>query len=435
MANPRTELKKRRILLLVMRHLLFLMAITSIILGIVFLLMRWRWPSVVDVSLTVNRVAFIANGINSDTAPILDAVTVQSLSVNSFESIKFSPAKLEVSDPDPRQYDLEAGRFKDSAWHSLAPNMSQVIVKAGEKLLNPNATIVGDKAGSDNLMSIYPVLAKSNSSVILQIPPLQQAVSNNKSNQGSTLTGGESQTSELRMTLTSQEPYQDILINGPIQLNTQHCSIEGVQDPLFNSQTLTYKVGLRENSPSIGITGRDNALGLVLMVPFNQADNVFPKSGMIITTPEFIRESSQTKTKESSLVEGTEGIITYPDYPKIEKVSFKALETIWMDDKDQFTVKEIKLKPEVGGIYMHLVGKTGQLVTGIPGLEGNEHYITAFTVLQQNPTILALLGAVGWVVPTILSIRKFIIELVAELKQQPVREQNRPPRKKRRRRN
>jgi hypothetical protein len=88
-----------------------------------------------------------------------------------------------------------------------------------------------------------------------------------------------------------------------------------------------------------------------------------------------------------------------------------------LDNQGQLTVKELRLRPEVGGIHMLLTGKIKGFGVGVPGLEQKEHYISAFTVLQHNPMVLALLAVVGWVVPTALSIRKFTKELAAEVKQ------------------
>ena len=370
--------------------------------------MRWSWPATVEITLIVNRIAFTAAGTNSDSVPILDNVEVQALSINTFQSVKLVPEELELA--NPAQYDFATGRYPNSAWRRLELDAPQLIIAAGDRRLNPRVTVVSDRGESDNLIKLYPLQVKSGSDVILHLPgdqqlkPVPNGDSKNK------------QYTELVIRVSSKEPRQDVLVNGVFQLNTEHCQISGIRDTPLHGQSLSYKASLRESHPAIEIAGRDNVLGFAVMVPPEQSQNLFAKTGMVMIGPEFIRESSQTQSTETSLVQGTEGIVTYLDYPKKDKVLFKFPETIWLDKQNKFIVKDIQLKPENGGVSLRLEGTLRQLATGLPGLEKKEHYLTAFTVLQQNPVILTLLGIIGWVAPTALSIRKFIKELYAELK-------------------
>ena len=419
---PRTRITSRKwsILAAVLRLFLLLALLTLSACGVVWLLIQWHWPAVVELSVTVNRATFHAHGINSPNAPILQDVAVQSVSIDSFDKLQLHPLMIEVA--DPAQYDVTAGRFKDSAWHPLTLKGNQVVISAGEKWLNPRVTVLSNKATPDGLISLYPLLVKSNSSVILQVPTQpRKAGSPNSSDEPE-------QPIELRVAFNSREPYQELLIHDSVQLNVQHCHVEGIQDPIFRKQSLSYRLSLPESEPAIGIRGLPDSLGLVLKVPPKNPGNIFANAGLTITNPEFIRESLLTKGKESSLVETTEAVVTYPDYPKADKVLFKAPDSIWLDNRGQLTVKELRLRPEAGGIHMLLTGKVKGFGVGVPGLEQKEHYISAFTVLQHNPMVLALLAVVGWVVPTALSIRKFTKELAAEVKQtsDPTNKKTRP---------
>jgi hypothetical protein len=144
--------------------LLFLVLPTLVAVVVALVLINWRIPTPLEVDLTVDRVVFTVGG--TDLTPILNSVSVQSITAEKFAYVRFSPEKLEVA--DPAQYIDTEDRYPESGWVSLAVT-PPVVITGEDEVLQPAVTLDSAITGANTTGSLGQVLVRPGAEVTLEV--------------------------------------------------------------------------------------------------------------------------------------------------------------------------------------------------------------------------------------------------------------------------
>ena len=352
--------------------LLFLTMPTLMVVVAVLVLMSWRIPTHVQVDLTVDRAAFSIGG--PDWSPILHSVNFQSISFEKFAYIKFSPEKLEVA--DPAQYILTEDRYLESAWKSLTVTPPVVITAEGETL-QPAVTLESAKLAQNIGGILDRVRARPHSKVTVEVRGTRMV--------------------SLTIKVDRKESFADLSFREPFQLVADYARVSGITELPYKAASLTYRGRLPNHSPIIRVNGQPSSMVLILTIIPEKTIDPFCKRSIPVTALDFTRQEDETGNALTTLVKNSK--ITYPDYPKVEKVTFKPPDFIGLDRLKNFRIEEIALDPKHKGIRLRLNGVTGHVRTGSREFF-KDHRLTLFDTLWHNPRLMVLLSIIVWLFPT-----------------------------------
>jgi len=219
------------------------------------------------------------------------------------------------------------------------------------------------------------------------------------------------QTADLVLKVDHQESSAALSIREPFQLITDYGRVSGITGLPYQSDSLTYRVQLPNHRPGIEITSQPRSIVLILTISPERTTDLFSKGGILVTALDFTRQKIGGDP-ESTLVK--DGEITYPDYPKIEKVSFKAPDFIGLDELYMFRIEKIDLDREHKGIRFRLDGVASHVKTGSPEFP-KDHRLTLFDKLWQNPRLRVLFSIIAGVFSTTVLVYKLYKELKSRL--------------------
>lgn len=362
--------------------LLLLTLPTLAVASLALVLMSWRVPTRVRVDLTLDRTAFIVAG--EDSAPILNSVGFESITVEKFARIDLSPEKVAVA--DPAQYSETEDRYPEQAWKSLTVD-PPVVITGEDEMLQPAATLLSAKPESRALGKLDRVWARRGSEVTLEIRGRQKQ--------------------NLAIKVEGIQTNAVLSLREPFQLITDYCLVSGVKGVSYKEDSLSYRTQLPQSSPFVQITSLPGSLVLILTIPSERSTDLFFKGGIPVAALDFTRQTAKGDP-ETTLVR--DGKITYPDYPKVEKVAFKASDFIRLDHLERFRIEEIALDPERKGIRLRLNGIAGHVKTGSQEFP-EDHRLSLFDTLWQNPRLIILFSIIVWVFPSTVGAYKFYREL------------------------
>jgi hypothetical protein len=77
---------------------------------------------------------------------------------------------------------------------------------------------------------------------------------------------------------------------------------------------------------------------LLLIASSEKIEELFSEGGIPVTSSKFERQGLQGEI-ETTLIKGVEGHISYPAYPKIEKVSFKSPDRLSLGKLKKFSIR------------------------------------------------------------------------------------------------
>ena len=351
--------------------LLYLTVPTVVVVVAVLVLMNWRMPTRVQVDLTVNRAVFIVGG--ADSTPILDSVSFQSITVGRLARITFSPEKLEVA--DPAQYNLMEDRYPEAAWKPL--RITRPVAITGEdETLQPAVTVESAKTGLKKAGTLDRVWARPGAEVTVEV------------------SGAKAPATTIKV--DGRESFAILSLRAPFQLIIEYGRLGGVTWFPYRADSLTYRAQLPHHSPTIEITGQPRSLVLTVVIPPEETPQLFSQGDIPVTALDFTRQNARGD-RETTLVK--EGEITYPDYPQVPKISFKASELVGLDRLQRFHITEVALDPVQQGIRFRLDGIAAHVRIGSSAFS-NDYRLSRFDVLWQNPRWLVLFSIVLWVFPT-----------------------------------
>jgi hypothetical protein len=366
------------------RLLILLILPTLVVVVAALILMNWRIPTRVQVVATVNRALFTVGG--SDSQAVLNSVGFQSITAERFVDVKLSPERLEVADPG--QYIKAEDRYPDSSW-SPVEITSPIVITGENETLQPAITLESTKPGQSIAGVLDRVWVDSGSQVTLALRG--------------------NHTADFTIKVDGQKSSATLSLRKPFQLITNYAILSGIKTSLYQADSLTYKGQLPNHSPLVEITGHPRSFVLDLTIVLESATNLFYKGGILVTSLDFTSQGPKGESL-TTLVKDKDGEITYPDYPKIGKVSFKAPDFINLADLDRFQIEQIAPDPKYNGFRINLVGVAGQVRTGTQGYS-KDHRLTIFDSFWQNQRLIVLFSIVVWVFGTTLAGYKLIKEL------------------------
>jgi hypothetical protein len=364
------------------RLLILLVLPTLVVVVAVLVLMNWHIPTRVQVVATVNRVVFTVGG--SDSKAVLNSVGFRSITAERFVNVKLSPERLEVADPG--QYIQAEDRYPESSW-SPVEITSPVVITGEDETLQPAITLESAKPGQNIAGVLDRVWVSPGSQVTLEVRRTHAA--------------------DFTIKVDGQKSSATLSLHKPFQLIADYAIFSGIKTSLHEADSLTYKGQLPNHSPHVEITGHPLSFVLVLTISLESVTNLFYKGGILVTSLDF---TSQSPKGEPVTALVRDGEMTYPDYPKIGKVSFKASDFIDLASLDRFQIEQIAPAPQHNGFRMHLAGVAGQVTTGTQGYS-KDHRLTIFDSFWQHQRLIILFSIVVWVFGTTIAAYKLIKEL------------------------
>lgn len=363
------------------RYAVVLLTIPTVIaMAAAVILMYWHISTRIQVDLTVNRAEFTIGGSNH--TQILNSLGFQSVTIEKFSDIRLSPETLEAANPD--QYLKEEDRFPDTAWRPLIVTLPVSIISR-DKVLQPAVTL--EPSGPTTQGRLSPVLVQSGAKVILEVS-------------GNSIT-------VLTIKAFQQDSFTTAHFNETFQLITHYCQFNGVAGLPEQTDSLTLRAQPSHHSPMIEIHGQPRSLILSLTLAPEKTTALFWKGSIPVTALNFTRQTLKGD-RETTLIK--DGKISYPDYPDMKKVSFKASDFISLDQLEQFQVQEMSLSQEDKGLRLRLSGIAGYIKTGSQEFP-QDHRITLFDALWHEPNLAVLFSIVVWVCATTVGAYKLYKEI------------------------
>lgn len=351
---------------------------TLVVAAVVLTLMSCRIPTRVQLDITADRALFVLGGTNSTS--ILNTVKFQSLTVEKFSQITLNPKKIEFARPS--QYIDQEDRYPESSWKALTVT-SPVIITGEEGGLQPSVTIESAKPRLDTAGILDRVWGKPGVEVTIYVR--------------------NSRITDLTVRIENQESTATLLLRDPIQLIAEYGTIGGVIGQPYPADSLTYRVQLPNNSPDVKITSQRSSLVLNLTISSKQVFDYLPQNGIPITAIDFLRQNSKGD-RETTLVES--GEITYPDFPKIEKISLNASDFIGLDGLEKFYIEQIIIDPKHVGVRFRLNGIAGKIGSGSQEFS-KDHRLTRFDSIWENSRLSIFFSIIVWVFSTTIGAYRF----------------------------
>lgn len=366
--------------------LLLLTIPTIVVVVVVVILMNWRVATRINVDLTVNRAVFTVGG-DEATAILNGSLRFQSLTIEQFADITFSPEQLQVA--DPAQYLPSEDKYPAEAWTALSVS-PPLVIRGPDQTLQPAITLENSSSEGTHAGGLDVVRVKPDAQVILELRG--------------------DRVEDLTIQAQGQESFATVSMPEWFQLITDYSQVSGLSGfPYQNEASLTYRATLPEKSPLIEITSQPDSLALLLSVAPENEEDFFYQGGISVTALEFVRQGLQGDI-ESTLIQGVEGSVSYPEYPGIEPVTFSSPDFLGLDELDRFRIEEIALDSEQQGIRFRLSGAAGHIRTGSREFP-SDHRLTRFDVLWQSSKLAILFAIVVWVFSTTLGGYKLYKEL------------------------
>lgn len=411
-------------------HALLLLSLPTVVLAVAaLLLMTWRVPARIQVDLTVEKATLTVGNSEPMSTRILNSVDFQAITFENFISITFQPEKLEIA--NPMKYDFAEDRFPESAWIDLALSDQKVSIKKRDDSQHPMVTLEsamavseaserndlmrgtqgnvvtlevgGDQnqrinikvAGQDPRAVLSIVMKDSETKAIGTLDPIQATygsevalqVRDNQSQQLTIQVKDKHPTAILSTTLSIGEPFQLIADN---------CLVSDVDESQFHEeQSLTYRARLRSDNPFVELTGT-GSLTIKVRIPPQGSVNLFSRAAIPVKALDFTRQD-ETGNRVSALIKG--GEINYPDYPKIDKVSFQAPAFVGVHPLENFHITEISVDQKRNVMRFRLDGIARHIMTSTINFR-KDHRLSLFDIVCQNPRLLLLFSIIVWVFPS-----------------------------------
>lgn len=333
--------------------------ITAVALG----LMNWRIPTRVQIELVVDRVAFSIAG--SEPVPILEkSAGFQSLSIESFDSISFKPARLQIADSGH----AEGGGF-DIPWNAIVAD--EAVVLRGRKEDLPIVTITSDDDAAGFAGKLEDISVDPGTQVILET------------------IGGAGMT----IRLDGHRLAPTVRPLGVFRLNATGTISEGKLVKAKQHNLIALRAELAPDSALIEVRSLPQSLVLTLIPLKNTAIELLSKTGAPIRDIELTRQNRSGGRVPSLVVAGE---IRYPDFPAKEKIVIDPHDFFGLDQLDHFFMTQLSLDPDGKQIRLHLAGVAGHIQT-LAGAAREDRRLTRFDSLWYGSKPTVLFSILVWV--------------------------------------
>lgn len=194
-------------------------------------------------------------------------------------------------------------------------------------------------------------------------------------------------------------PVASFLHPKAFQLIAAHCEIQGM-----NSSSVA---GLSRRNPFITVMGRDNRLKIILDTPAQKSFTIFQK--MVASKEfEFFSEDFERGQRVTNTTLLTEGSLSYPEYPKIEPITFKESNFVLLNKLDDFYIEQIEFDSEKHGLKLRLTGLATEPVSTYPNgfpMQRKDHRLTISETLGQSSKFIGvMLNLLIYLIPIIIGL-------------------------------
>lgn len=344
---------------------------TLLVIVAVLVLMSWRVATRIQADLTVDRAVLTVGGVEG--TPILNAVAFQSVTVERFARVAFSPARLELA--DPAQYVATENRYPESAWRALTV-LPPVVITGEDDTLQPAVTLESATPGPNASGILDGVWAGPGAEVTMEVRRARMT--------------------HLSIKVDHQKSSAAVSFHEPFRLLAQYNRITGVGSLPHKTNSVTYRAQLADHSPLIELVGQPSSLVLILTIASGKPMEPLFKGRIPVTALDFSHQNPRGEP-ETSLTR--DGEIGFPDYPNLPKVSFRAADSLSLDRLGEFHVEEIGLDQERQALRLRLNGIASRIRTGSQAFP-KDLRLTRFETLSHNSRLVLLLSVVAWVFPT-----------------------------------
>lgn len=337
---------------------------TLVVIVSALVLMNWRILTRVQVDLTVSRAIFTLGG--SEWTQVLNSVGFESITLEKFGRIEFSPEKLEVAAPGLSDQTM-------TSWTSLKVT-PPVIITGEDERLQPAVTFETAELGQTIAGTLDQIWATPGARVTVAVKGAKKAV--------------------LTIAVERHESSAAISTHGPFKMIIDYCQVGGIAALPHQADSLTFRTQLPNHSRQVRITSYGRSMVFILTIDQRKATELFPKDGIPVTALDFSRQNIKGAPSTALIKDGE---LIYPDYPKIEKVSFRASDFVCLDRLD-ILIKEMLLDPKHKGIRFVLDG-VAHVRTGSSEFP-RDHRLTIFDTLWQNSRLMTIFSIIAWVFAT-----------------------------------
>lgn len=346
----------------------------SVIIGaLAVVLMNLRSPTHVQLRLTTDHLVLHVAG--QDETQMLDSVAFRSLTVRHFARFELSPEQGSIADVAAFSDSNDA---PESAWKAL-PLSPPVALVARSSSLQPSITV----EAADHNASAAGVLDR------LWVKPATHVV----------LDVAGSAVTILSIVFAGRSTPAVLSLKDPFELFSTYAQVTGVANLPANSDVLALRFHLPASSPQAQVMPLDGALELIVTLAKAKQPVLFSSEGIPVDAIDLTRQGA-IGSVESTLV--SNGEITYPDNPKLEKVFLNAHEFLVLGNLQRFRVKEVTLSPSAHALQLIADGIAGNLRAGTPGF-GRDYRVSYFDRIWGDPNLVILFGIICWVFPTTVS--------------------------------
>ena len=152
-----------------------------------------------------------------------------------------------------------------------------------------------------------------------------------------------------------------IAFSGSFRATVSNSLIQGIRSVPGNNESISLEGALSVDNPLLEIFGDRGKLRLSIGLNDVQLDKLFPKTPIPIKCIEFF-SLNQDGQPVSSLID--EGEISYPDFPKKDKLTFAGSNHLWLGEITDFRIDGLSLDPQRQGIRVRATGHAPNLKFG-----------------------------------------------------------------------
>jgi hypothetical protein len=290
------------------RSLLLSLLPTIVVLAVIVVLMRLTVSTHVAVRVQATRIAFT---IRSDSQPgYLDTRgwRVRSVTFEEIDSLVFLVGRMEVA--DPRRYQLESDTYPPDAWRPLVVRPRRLVLRGDTLSGRPRVTL-GKPSPRAEGMHVAPIIFEPGVQVTLSC--------------ASVFAANDAASGELRVTVRGEAHPQEIEVGEGASLVAENCVLSDIAMP-FSDPSLSYRFVSRERN--ITVATRDGKLSIAGVADSDTAIDFLAGRQLSVTELRLQGEDPLSHDLRSTLVPGSQGMMSYLDFPEVPTITLNGSERL-----------------------------------------------------------------------------------------------------------
>jgi hypothetical protein len=368
----------RRLVMIVFFFILPLVIIT----GILAIFRHWHVPTKVQINLVSRRALFTIGKLERDSS-IMRSVDFQSITIERFSNIKLR--NVDVFVPEQQT---------ESTEHSIVRNIPVMEIEGQEEFLFPSVTIETEQTTSSG--NVENIRVREGSQLLMEFGDIETA--------DNIIIQVDDQQSEG----DARKFFIYLSLSGAFHLLGKNIYVSGIETLPAQKDLVQYNITKIANP--IEVVSQPSSL-LLTISPDKNTEFFEKEYPLPISALDFTYLDDRESRLNTTLAAGTEGYISYPDFPGIPARTFDASNFIAIDPLDDFQIVEMVLDTHNKGFRFLLEGMVENIRTKSKKLsdEPKDHRLTRFDILTHPNSIFqwevwccilvwGAMGTVGWYV-------------------------------------